>query len=154
MRVLALIAFALLVLLVASTAQPQTISPLVSECSAKKCQGFFTVTNDSVVPLAVSISPYAVTFDPATKKPIFTALGATAHVTLSETSARIPPRAPHDFSYRISCDTLPCVIGLGALMSAGHTANGIQTKILLVTGVYVCESAKGCRDWVRKSVGR
>ncbi len=96
MRILALIAFALLFLIFASIAQSQSISPLTAECSAKKCVGTFTVTNNGVVPLAVTIAPYAVAFDPMTKKPIFSALGTFVHVALSETSARIPPRQPHD----------------------------------------------------------
>ncbi len=135
-----------------SAASGQTISPLIGECGGKKCVGQFTVTNNNIVPMAVSIETYVISFD-AKGEPVRHPLDSTTHVKLSETSARIPPRQPHEFSYTASCDVLPCVLAFGAVMSAGHTDSGIQAKLVLLTALYVCEQSKGCRASVRKAYG-
>jgi len=138
--------------LTALVAQGQTISPLVGECGGKKCSGQFTVTNNQILPMAVSIDVYAISFD-ASGNVVRHPLDATTHVKLSETSARVAPRQAHEFSYTASCDALPCVLGFGAVMSAGHVDNGIQAKLVLITGLYICETQKGCRASVRAKYG-
>jgi hypothetical protein len=152
MRILFLALLLALIGLLAWSANAQTISPLMGECGGKKCTGQFTVTNNGIVPLAVSIDAHAVTFT-AAGEPILHPLDSTTHVKLSETSARVAPRQGHDFSYTIQCDALPCVIGFAAGMSAGHTDNGMAVRLVLETAVYICEKSKGCRASIRKSYG-
>lgn len=140
----------LLPILFASALHAQTVSPVIAECP-RKCSGSFTVTNNGIEPMPTIIDLYSVSF--ANGKPVNAPLTASEHVRLSETSARIPPKGAHEFDYRITCDVLPCQIGIAANMGHGHTSDGLAVRLVIITAVYVCEKSKGCRDNVRHAAG-
>jgi hypothetical protein len=140
--------FAILILIFsASAARSQTISPLVTECG-KKCVGSFTVQNNAVIPMVTTVEAYSFGLD--SKGQHFRSLDSTAHVTLSETSARLGPKEIREFNYKIRCDALPCEVGILASMVVGHTqaqdgSPGIQVRLALEHCVYVCDKSKNCR---------
>lgn len=146
MQILLLIFIALFCLQGAVWAQ--SISPVVQECG-RKCSGEFVVTNNEVIPMATTVDLFAFTY--VEGKPRYGPLPAGMHVEMSETSARIPPRASHEFAYRIRCDTLPCAVGIQWSMVHGHVDGGVVTGLRFITTVYQCEKQRGCRDSVRKS---
>jgi hypothetical protein len=129
----------------------QTISPVVVECS-KKCNGTFTVTNNSLQSLAVIIEPQMFGFDTQHKLE-FTPVGATAKVELKETSAKLGPKESHDFDYKLRCVTFPCMVDFQASMIMGHTAEGLAIRVVLPHMVYSCDKAANCRTRVLKAAG-
>jgi hypothetical protein len=139
----------LLVFLSVAALHAQTVSPISTECAAKKCSGVLTVTNNGIVPLAVNVEAFSVDYAEPEKANL-NALGPGVHLELAERSARVPPKSPHDFSWSLKCDTVPCAVGLAAIMAAGHTSDGIQVRIELLSGVFLCQKQKGCRDSIRK----
>jgi hypothetical protein len=78
---------------------------------------------------------------------------AATSVTLSETSARLSPRETHEFSYKISCAQMPCEISFLSSMIVGHTAQGLQIRVILDSAVYVCTKSKGCRAGIIAASG-
>jgi hypothetical protein len=75
-----------------NVAGAQTISPMVQEYG-KKANGTFLLTNNTVQPLATTIEAYSFSVDKIGKH--LRALDSTAHVQLSETSARLAPKETH-----------------------------------------------------------
>lgn len=125
------------------------LTPIISECSAK-CSGDFTVTNDSLLPVATMLRPVSFTVS-ADGMSHFSPLDSTIHVLLSENSARIGPKQSHSFSYRVTCDALPCFLTIYAVVTAKHS-DGLTVEINLPHTIYACEKSKNCRASVRKSV--
>jgi hypothetical protein len=123
-------------------AHGQTISPVVAECG-RRCSNQFTLTNNGVVPLAVSIE--AKSFSIVGGQQVLRDLDPTVHLTLSETSARVGPLAVHSFDYKLRCDQLPCAVALQVAMTLGHTESGVQVRGILPEIIYSCEREKNCR---------
>lgn len=140
------------VLLFCSAARSQTLSPVIGECG-KHCRGQFTVTNNGLSPMAVTVQPYSFSLDAATGKSIFRPLDSSVAVRLGESSARVPIKGTHTFSYDLQCASAPCSVTFIANMITGRTAEGLQIHILLPHVVYVCDKPKGCRESVRKAAG-
>jgi hypothetical protein len=131
-------------------AHGQTISPVVAECG-RRCSNQFTLTNNGVVPLAVSIE--AKSFSIVGGQQVLRDLDPTAHLTLSETSVRIGPLGVHSFDYKLRCDQLPCAVALQVAMTLGHTSEGVQVRGILPEIVYSCLKAKNCRRDTLKAGG-
>ena len=133
-------------LIISGPARSQTISPLITECG-KKCSGSFTLTNNGVIPMAATIEAFQFSLD--SKGQHFRSLD-TAHVTLSDTSARLGPKETREINYKITCDALPCEVGVLATMVLGTTRNtsgtgNIQVRLALEETIYQCEKSKNCR---------
>lgn len=147
--------FAILVLIFsASAVRSQTISPLVSECS-RKCSGSFTLENNAVIPLVATIQAFQFTLD--SKGQHFRALD-TAHVILSDSSARLGPRETREINYKIRCDEPKCGVAILATMVVGSTKNSsgtgtIQVRLALQETVYVCDKSKNCRRSILDEAG-
>jgi hypothetical protein len=141
-----------LLLICAGAAGAQTLSPIISECGAK-CKGEFTVTNNGLAPMAVTIQPVSFSLDKDTGRSIFRPLDSTVTIRLAESSARVPIKGAHTFSYDLQCNAAPCPVTFLVSMSAGHTDSGLQIKIEIPAVVYSCERAKDCRANVRKAAG-
>lgn len=133
-------------------AHGQTISPVVSECG-RKCSGEFSIKNNSVQPLAVTLQPYSFTLDAKTGHSIFRPLDSSVDLRLDEMAARVGPKAEHSFGYRIRCNQTPCLVTIMATMTIGHTVDGIGVRVQLPTVLYACERQKNCRAEVRKEAG-
>jgi hypothetical protein len=129
----------------------QTVSPVIVECG-KKCNGAFSVTNNGLTPLAVTVE--ARSFSLSTEgHATYRTLDATADLKLDEGSARIAPKGTHTFSYRLKCSALPCSVTLLSSMVVGHTADGIWVRVQLPHTVYACEKQRACRKSVRAAAG-
>jgi hypothetical protein len=128
--------------LIAALAHGQTINGVVTECG-KKCSGEFTIVNNDVKPLAVSIE--AKQFSIAAGQQAMHPLDASTQLTLSETSARIAPKGQHDFDFKLRCAQMPCQVEILVGMALGHTTEGLQVRGILPHVVYLCERAKDCR---------
>ena len=144
-------------LLFAATASAQTVSPIIAEGGRGKAHGEFTVKNDGVVPMVVTIQ--AVGFRLTSEgKSVYVPLESTSVAKLSETSAKIGARQTRSFGYEVQClGDKPCLIAFLPRMVTGlHTKEGMQVGIIVPHYAYICpnqEKAKGCRERVRLAAG-
>jgi hypothetical protein len=129
----------------------QTVSPIIVEC-AKKCRGEFSITNNGLTPLAVTVEARSFSLDTlghGTNRP----LDPGVELKLEEGSARISPKGTHTFGYQLKCSVPPCSVALLSSMAVGHTAEGILVRVQLAHTVYICEKQKDCRKKVRAAAG-
>lgn len=158
MKILKWIFVAILYLgLVTCAAVGQTVSPLVAEGGKGKAKGEFTVTNNSVQPLIVSITAMSFKLK-ADGSSLYYPLENTVGLKMGETSSRIGARQSRTFSYEIQCfSEQPCLVAfLPRMVALQHTAAGVQVGVVIPHSVYLCpgqEKAKGCRERVRKAAG-
>jgi hypothetical protein len=83
----------------------QTVSPLIVECG-KKCRGEFSITNNGLTPLAVTVEARSFSLDTlgrATNRP----LDPGVDLKLEEGSARVAPKGTHIFAYQLNCAAPP-----------------------------------------------
>ena len=146
---LALVLFELLFLGLSVSAQ--TVSPVIVECG-KKCSGAFSVTNNGLTPLAVTVEARSFSMD-TQGHATYRTLDEAADLKLDEGSARIGPKGIHTFSYQLKCSAVPCSVTLLSSMVVGHTADGILVRVQLPHTVYACEKQKDCRKSVRAAAG-
>jgi hypothetical protein len=129
----------------------QTISPIIAECG-KKCRGEFSVTNNGLTALAVTVEARSFSLDTlghATNR----LLDPGVELKLEEGSARISPKGTHTFGYQLHCAVPPCSVALLSSMVVGHAAEGILVRVQLAHVVYICEKQKDCRKKVRAAAG-
>jgi uncharacterized protein (UPF0212 family) len=146
---LVLVLFELLFLGLSVSAQ--TVSPVIVECG-KKCSGAFSVTNNGLTPLAVTVEARSFSMD-TQGHATYRTLDAAADLKLDEGSARIAPKGIHTFSYELKCSAVPCSVTLLSSMVVGRTADGIMVRVQLPHTVYACEKQKDCRKSVRAAAG-
>jgi hypothetical protein len=129
----------------------QTVSPLIVECG-KKCRGEFSITNNGLTALAVTVEARSFSLDTqghATNRP----LDSGVELKLEEGSARVPPKGTHTFGYQLKCSAPPCAVALLSSMVVGHAAEGILVRVQLAHTIYICEKQKDCRKKVRAAAG-
>jgi hypothetical protein len=132
-----------------SVTRAQTETPVIQNCS-KKCSGDWSITNQGIVPLWVTLEPRSLTYENGA--PRLNPLDSSITLTLSRTSVRIPPKGDYRFSYKLACQTYPCAVEIFATMVVGKTPDGIQIKLSLPEVVYFCQNGKSddCRSTFRK----
>lgn len=140
-----------IILVLVSGCFAQSMSPLQNECG-KRCAGLFTVTNNTISPMTVTVDPYMISVG-ADKRPEFHTVNGSAEVSLSSTSARLSPKQAYTFDYKVRCVSLPCSVGFAAGMMQGHTNTGIAIRLVLMSFVYQCDKAKDCRVNILRSQG-
>jgi hypothetical protein len=129
----------------------QTVSPVIAECG-KKCRGEFSITNNGLMPMAVTVEARSFSMDTlghATNRP----LDPTVDLKLEEGSARIAPKGTHTFGYQLKCSVPFCSVALLSSMVVGRTPQGILVRVQLAHTIYACEKQKGCRKKVRAAAG-
>src|SRR5260370_2501320 len=144
-------------LLFAVTASAQTVSPIIAEGGKGKAKGEFTVTNNGVQAMVVTVQAMTFRLTPEAKA-IYLPLDAGVAVKLTETSAKVGARQNHVFAYEVQCfSEQPCLIAFLPRMVTGlHTTEGIQLGLIIPHSVYLCpslEKAKGGRHRVRLAAG-
>lgn len=145
-------AVAALILCCAAMAHGQTISPLITECG-RKCSNEFSIKNNGLAPLTVTLQPYSIALDAKTGRSLYRPLDTNVDLRLEEMSARLGPQAAHTFGWKLRCDEVPCQVAILATMTVGHTEQGIAVRIALPEVIYQCEKAKNCRAGVRRMIG-
>lgn len=139
------------ILMVAAALPAQTVSPLSAEYG-KKAAGTFTVTNNSLQPMVVTLEAVSVNVNPDGSQTLVQ-LDPNIHVQLDSMSAKLGPKSDRLFSYKATCTTLPCVFVIySRFQSARHVDSGMPIVINLPTRVFICEKAKGCELMVRKTL--
>lgn len=142
------------VIILIATAQAQvSISPLTAQFS-KHASDQVTVTNDGVVPVAVTLDSRTVGV--VAGKIAVLPLSKDVTVKLHELSARIEPHSAHTFDYDIRCGR--CATMLVATVAPierkikavedGEVHAGIHVNVAFAEVIYVCEAkvkAKECR---------
>ena len=88
----------------------QTVSPVIVECG-KKCNGAFSVTNNGLTPLAVTVEARSFSMD-TQGHATYRTLDEAADLKLDEGSARIASKGTHTFSYQLKCSVVPCSVTL------------------------------------------
>ena len=135
------------VLCLAPVAHAQTVAPTVAEFH-KKANGQFQVRNNTVTPLVVVISMSE--FHRENGQQITTPLSSNIHVELNEMSARLAPLSTHTFSYKATCDSLPCGFAFYSRFSGAHVSEGVGVALWVPSSVCICaDSVKGCHERVR-----
>jgi len=147
----------LYLLLFTAVASSQSVTPIIAEGGRGKAHGEFTVRNDGVVPMVVTVQVVTFRLTPEGKS-IYLPLEPNSVVKLSETSAKVGARQTHAFGYFLECQgTNPCLIAFLPRMVTGlHTKEGMQVGIIVPHYAYICpsqEKAKGCRARVRLAAG-
>lgn len=135
-------------LLLASGVVGQTVSPIISEYGHGKASGYFTVTNNSLRPMIVTVEPESFSITDGRLK--YRTLDSDVHLTLNEMSAKLGPKSSHMFSYKAKCDKAPCWFTLYTRMSAGRTDKGIEVSLHLPHTVWVCPDKANCRETLLK----
>jgi hypothetical protein len=130
----------------------QTISPAIVECAAKKCNGEFTITNNGINPMTVTVEAHSFALG-ANGGTVLRPLDSTAELQLDEMAARLGPKAGHTFGYKLRCKQTPCLVTMYAAMMGAHTDQGIAVRVVLPHVIYSCDKAKDCRARVRKEAG-
>jgi len=128
----------------------QALSPIIQELKGgkKPAKGEFTITNNSIQPMAVVLETKSLAF--GADRPAFVALAPETLVRLSEYSFKIPPKASHTVWFEVRCTD--CGVAIFSSMVIGRTVQGLQVALHLPEVVYVCsDKAKGCRDRLLKS---
>jgi len=134
----------LLAVLLPAALHAQTVMPLYGECSAKKCSGSFSVRNDQVIPLAVTLDARSFTLKDG-KMVWQNTLAPGVALRLSGTSVRLGPKQSYRFGFKASCATIPCQFAVLPDFSGMHLNNGIKLDMHLDYAVYVCAKKKECR---------
>lgn len=133
----------ILILSGAGVVKSQTVAPLTTEYGKGRAAGSFSLRNDSLQPIFVTVEPQSFSLDKNGQH--ITKLNPDVHVTLSESSFRIPPRSTEVVNYKIKTDSTPQMLLLAAGMTIGHTSEGIAVRVWLPTAIYICDRAKDCR---------
>ena len=128
-----IILFAVLDLfLLTLAAGAQTIGTPIAEFTTKPgkiSRGSFQIQNDQLQPVAFTIESYSISFN--NQKLNYRALDAGVKVELSQTSGRLGPKEIRRFDYKISCDSIPCTVGIQTGLVIGRTKDGMQVRIIL-----------------------
>jgi len=147
--------FAVLILLLVSPAPCQTLNGLTTECG-KKCTGEFSVTNNQVVPMVLTIDPFLMF---AKGSPDFTYQGVPfsrlqgqADLELSSTSARLAPQQTYVIDFRLRCHQVPCAIALASTLTPVKSI-AFTPRVTLLHFVYQCNREKRCRLDTLRSAG-
>jgi len=143
-----------LILISAGAVRSQTLSPVIQSCG-KKCSGEFSVKNNGLKAMFVTLEPKSMALHPdgtETVTPLEPSSGTI--LVLSETSARVSPMAEHRFTYKLQCAQYPCAVQIFASMIVGKTTSGLQVRLLIPETVYSCEyKADQCRATFRERAG-
>lgn len=142
----------LLILVLATAASAQTISPVVSEAKGPRVRGEFSVTNNQLIPMAVIIQPYSMTVG-ADNKPSYRQLDPGVEIKLDSNSARLSPKQSYVFGFEIKCAAMPCVVNFDAVLTGLHTTDGLAIALHVPSVYYVCQRQKDCRASTRKGWG-
>lgn len=146
-------------LFLTSTVAAQSISPVVSQANKGRSRGEFTVTNNSLGPMIVTVEPRklladgkgGVTFDSIDE------VRDGIMYKVSTLSTKLGPRQSHVFQYDIACNQDCAVAFYAAFVSPKMvTSNGISIALHLPTSAYVCaskESPDKCRRHIRDGWG-
>ena len=138
--------------LVGVAAQAQTVMPVFAEGKAGKhwVKGQFTVMNQGVQPLPVSVEPRQLQI--VEGRGAFGMVQPGTEVELKDTSAVIAPRSSRTFDFKIHCET-DCMVTFLSGMVTGKTKDGVLVKLWLPSSVFLCTEVKGCRARIKKAAG-
>lgn len=135
------IALALTLAAVARAAGAQSISPPIAEYRDKP-SGSFTVRNESVFPLTVTLQPrgFRVTEDgEVVVEPLDT---ARVHLSLSTLSFRLQPRQGYTVFYDAKLDSVPAWFTVWTAITGAKTAGGVNIRIELPHVVYAYQKQR------------
>jgi hypothetical protein len=129
-----------LILLFATSAFSQGLSPLVSVLHADKhghATGTLQAVNQTLMPIAVTLELKGFTLD-ETGHMTATELDTTkVRVALDSTSARVPPQSNHTFAVSVDVTEPAAFYILSCNGQARHQDNGVQVKTCVAETVYV-----------------
>ena len=135
------ITLALALAAIARAAGAQSISPPIAEYREKP-SGSFTVRNESVFPLTVTLQPrgFRVTEDGEVMvEPLDT---ARVHLSLSTLSFRLQPRQGYTVFYDAKLDSLPAWFTVWTAITGAKTAGGVNIRIELPHVVYAYQKQR------------
>jgi hypothetical protein len=140
-------------LMAGRVAQAQQVVPVYAEAKVKhSMKGEWTVVNLGVQPMPVVIEMKEVVAG-QNGQPAFQPLSSDIRVELPDTSAIVPPKGQHTFSYRVSCER-NCAVSFFNAMMNGKTKDGIAVRLWVPSTVWACtDSAKDCRTRSKKALG-
>ena len=128
-------AVALAILANVTALRAQTVSPVILEYR-EKAKGSFQLTNDTVVPMSVSIEPRSFSVDPE-GNPKFRKLDEQIKVRLSTTSFRLGPRQTFTIFYDATAAQVPAWFTIYSTVTGPPNPNGLQLAVELPHTVYL-----------------
>jgi hypothetical protein len=145
-----LIAVVLSLMAVAAT-KAQQVGPLYVEAK-NKIKSQVAIGNLGVTNLIVTLEAREAVKG-ADGKMQFVSPTSGVKFELQDTSAIIPPKATRTVDYKASCEH-DCLLVVMVGMITGHSKEGIQTRLIIPSSVYLCQnSAKDCRPRIKRSLG-
>lgn len=128
-------AVALAILAGATATRAQTVSPVIVEYR-DKAKGSFQITNDTVIPMSVSIEPRSFSVDPE-GNPKFRKLDEQIKVRLSTTSFRLGARQTFTIFYDASARQVPAWFTIYSTVTGPPNPSGLQLAVELPHTVYL-----------------
>ncbi|NDQ56021.1 MAG: hypothetical protein GZ088_02980 [Acidipila sp.] len=139
-------AVVLAILAGATVSRAQTVSPVILEYR-EKAKGSFQITNDTVVPMSVSVEPRSFSVDPE-GNPKFRKLDEQIKVRLSSTSFRLGPRQTFTIFYDATAQKLPVWFTIYSTVTGPPNPNGLQLAVELPHTVYLLTKKPFAREAV------
>jgi len=136
--------------LIASSAQCQSITPVIQIGSHHKANISFDVANNMLTPAVLTLEPASMT--PTAKGPTYRPLDPDVHVELSELSAKLGAKQHHTFRAKISC-ARDCVVAIWVTFMPPKQENGAQVAIHFPETAYICSEIRGCREKTLRANG-
>lgn len=141
LRMLALASF---VLIASGIAHGQQISPTAEEFKGPHAKGFFTVANQGVKPLAVSVEATSLSID-SNGHPVLSPNPPNVTVIFKQPQFKLGPKQTHMVNFEATCISVPCHFELLASFAPAIDSDGIAVVTHLGTAIYVCEKQRDCR---------
>lgn len=113
----------------------QTVQPLIVEYK-QTADGMFTVTNNTLKPMAVVLEPRSFRVLPDGTAQ-FRPLDSAIHLELSTMSIRLAPKQSYTIFYKAHADKTPAWFTIYASFSALTHGSGLALKIMLPHTVYL-----------------
>ena len=131
-----------------TTADAQTLRPVVVEHSGQKVRSKFELVNDGLLPVNVVIEPRSFEVTPAGEV-LYLPLDPSIRLKLSAMSVRIPPRQSRWIFYEVSSDTFPAWFVIPCTFSGMPKREGLEVTVELPHTVYLLQKEALRREDVR-----
>jgi P pilus assembly chaperone PapD len=139
-----ILSFTCLTIVLTIAMHAQSVRPAVVEYTAA-AEGQYELVNDGLTPLFVTVEAKSFTIDNEGVAH-FTKLDSAIHLTLSETSVRIPPHSHRTIFYKASANAYPAWFCVYSNFSGMPKRNSMNVELELPHTVYLRSKTEAKRD--------
>lgn len=138
---------ALIVSLMTVGTLAQTVQPVIVDYKVKG-EGKFSLTNNTLLPMAVVLEPKSFSITPDGNG-VYRPLDPDIHLQLSTMSFRLEPKQTYFVFYKVTADKLPAWFTVYSIFSSVQHTSGLDVRILLPHTVYLYPKLPMAKDAVR-----